>query len=141
MALSVVTASVAEDVPAAKAANPPPRRVDNVCEITGTVTSMTSVERSPWTDNTPSTMSVFETHIEVSIINRRPHRLDAPADSPCLAALEKNEMRTYKLCSNVKPKKGDRITATEGGSTGATGVARCLFDLKVKAKEEGAVKN
>lgn len=105
-------------------------RDSNTCDITGTVTDTRLVERSPFGDNTPSTLSVFETHIQVSIHKRRPHRTDAPAESPCNKALEKNEMRTYKLCSNTKPQKGDRIRGTEGGATGSTKIMRCLFDIR-----------
>lgn len=136
VALSL-TASSAEGVTADKAANPP-KRVENVCDIMGTVTATKQIERSPWSDGTPSTLSIFETHIDVSIITRRPHRADAPADSPCLAALEKNEIRTYKLCSSTKPLKGSRITGTEGGATGSSQVARCLFDLRVVPEQQGS---
>lgn len=111
-------------------------RSDMVCDITGTVMEMKYIERSPWTDGTPSTLSVFETHIQVSVHNRRPHHKTASPESPCHAALEKNEQRTYKLCSSKKPEKGDRITGTEGGSTGSARVVKCLFDLVVLPKPD-----
>lgn len=111
-------------------------RTDSVCDITGTVTEMKYIERSPWTDGTPSTLSIFETHLKVSVHNRRPHHTAATSASPCHAALEKNEMRTYKLCSSAKPKQGDRITGTEGGSPGNTRIVRCIFDLKIVPKPD-----
>lgn len=112
-------------------AEPVLSRADSTCDITGTVLELRAVERSPWTDGTPTTLAIYETHIQVSIHKRRPHRDSAPAESPCRKPLETNELRTYKLCSSSKPKRGDRITGTEGGSTGSTRVARCLFDLVV----------
>lgn len=119
--------------PPVRAFTPEPvlSRADSTCDIMGTVVELRAVERSPWTDGTPTTLAIYETHIQVSIHKRRPHRETAPAESPCRKALETNELRTYKLCSSSKPKRGDRITGTEGGSTGSNRVARCLFDLVV----------
>ena len=111
-------------------------RADMVCDVTGIVTEMKSIERSPWTDGTPSTLSVFETHIKLSIHKREPHNKNASAESPCHAALEKNELRTYKLCSSQKPRTGWRIKGTEGGSPGSSRIVRCLFDLEVVSRPE-----
>lgn len=104
---------------------------DSTCQITGIVAGLRNVERSPWTDGTPSTMSVSETHILVSILNRRPHKREVAENSPCNEAVKKNEMARYKLCSSKRPKPGNRIRGTEGGSTGSSSAVRCLFDLEI----------
>jgi len=115
---------------------------DSVCEITGTVMELKNVERSPWTDGTPSTLSVYETHISIAIANRKPHSKAAPAESPCNVALKKDEQLTYRVCSNTPVKKGDRVTATEGGSTGSARISRCLFDIVVlPGKTENTTEN
>lgn len=104
---------------------------DTTCEITGIVAAVRKVERSPWGDGAPSTMSVFETHILVSILHRRPHDKEAPKTSPCNEAIKKNELARYKLCSSKRPQLGNRIRGTEGGSTGSANAVRCLFDLEI----------
>lgn len=104
---------------------------DTTCEITGIVAGVRKVERSPWGDGAPSTMSVSETHILVSLLHRRPHDREAPESSPCNEALKKNELARYKLCSSKRPKPGNRIRGTEGGSTGMANAVRCLFDLEI----------
>jgi len=102
---------------------------DASCEITGTVNYLKKVERSPYSDGTPTTMSVTETHISVTVTARRPHAKNAPASSKCHAAVEENERQVYKLCSSTVPRQGDRILGTEGGSPGSSAITRCLFDV------------
>lgn len=97
----------------------------------GIVAALHQVERSPWNDGTPSTMSVFETHILVSILNRRAHGKNAPESSPCNNAVKKDELARYKLCSSKKPRTGNHIRGTEGGSPGSSKMVRCLFDLEI----------
>lgn len=104
---------------------------DSTCQITGIVAGLRKVERSPWTDGTPSTMSVSETHILVSILNRRPHKRETAENSTCNETVKKNELARYKLCSSKRPKPGNRIRGTEGGSTGSSNTVRCLFDLEI----------
>jgi hypothetical protein len=103
---------------------------NNVCEITGTVSKTEAVERSPWSDGTPSTLSNYETDIWVRVTDRRPHYKTATSDSACNRAA-KGEILTYKLCSPVTVRNGDRIHAIEGLATGSRHQASCLFDLVV----------
>lgn len=102
----------------------------NVCEITGIVAKIENVERSPWSDGTPSALSSFETDIWVTVNDRKPHFRNAPTDSICNRGA-KGEVAAYKLCSPTKVRKGDRIHATEGLHTGSAHAAGCLFDLVV----------
>ena len=108
----------------------------NVCEITGVVSKLENVERSPWSDGTPTTMSAFEVDVIVTVKDRKPHYRNAPADSICHRAA-KGEMRIYKLCSTTVPKAGDRIHATEGLQTGGRRSTGCLFDIVVIPPAEG----
>lgn len=102
----------------------------NVCEITGVVSKLENVERSPWSDGTPTTLSAFEVDIIVTVKDRKPHYRNAPATSVCHKAA-KGEARIYKLCSTTVPKAGDRIHATEGLQTGSHRSTGCLFDVVV----------
>lgn len=100
---------------------------ENVCEITGTVAGLNSLQRSPWADGTPSMIeNVTETSISITVSERRPHY---KGDAESLCKVAPGETRTYKLCSPARVNKGDRIQATEGLHTGST--LRCLFDLVV----------
>lgn len=112
-------------------------RPENACDIIGTVASLKKVIRSPFRDGTPSTMVIIETHISVNVENREAHKKTA-ANSKVCDALPKHEMATYKLCSAEHPTAGDKILATEGGSTGSSDAARCLFDLQIMPKAQSA---
>ena len=111
----------------------------NVCEITGVVAKLESVERSPWSDGTPSALSSVETDIWVTVNDRKPHYKNAPADSVCNRGA-KGEVAAYKLCSPTRVLKGDRIHATEGLRTGSARSVGCLFDLVVLPPPEGVKK-
>lgn len=111
----------------------------NVCEITGVVAKLENVERSPWSDGTPTTLSAFEVDIAVTVKDRKPHYKNAPANSVCHRAA-KGETRIYKLCSTTVPKAGDRIHATEGLQTGSRRSTGCLFDVVVIPPAEGEKK-
>lgn len=102
----------------------------SVCDVVGTIVRLNQVQRSPWTDGTPSTMMTVETHLSVHIDDRTPHDKDAAADDPCHKKIA-GEKRTYKLCSPTPVKQGDRIHGTEGTQTGSAYVVGCLFDLVV----------
>lgn len=104
--------------------------IEEMCDIVGTVDRLKLVQRSPWTDGTPSTMMKLETHISVRIDDRRPHDKDAAEGHSCHTQ-SKGEKRTYKLCSTTKVKSGDRIVGTEGTQTGSSKAIGCLFDLVV----------
>lgn len=114
----------------AKSSVPTKKYSANVCEITGVVAKLENVERSPWSDGTPSTLSIFETDIWVTVNDRKPHYKNAPSDSICNRGA-KGEIAAYKLCSPTKVTKGDRIHATEGLHTGSSRSVGCLFDLVV----------
>lgn len=104
--------------------------IDDMCDIVGTVDRLKLVQRSPWTDGTPSTMMKLETHISVRIDDRKPHDTQASDTHSCHKET-KGEKRTYKLCSTTKVKSGDRIVGTEGTQTGSSKAIGCLFDLVV----------
>ncbi len=105
-------------------------RPDSSCDIIGTVADMKKVVRSPFSDGTPSTIVIIEMHISVNVQNRRPHNASTATASSC-AVNPHNELVTYKLCSSAQPQEGDKIMATEAGSSGTTSAARCLFDLQI----------
>lgn len=102
----------------------------NVCDVAGTVLRVRLIDKSPWGTEAPSQMNTTETQISISVEARRPHRKDAEANHPCNASA-KGTMRTYKLCSPIKVKQGDRIMATEGINTGNARTIGCLFDIQV----------
>lgn len=102
----------------------------NVCDVTGTVFRVRMVDKKPWGQEAPSKMNTVETHISISIDVRTPHRKDAETNHPCNAT-PKGTQRTYKLCSPVRVKQGDRIQATEGINTGSARTIGCLFDIKI----------
>jgi hypothetical protein len=133
------TAAPASENYDGKDAVPTKKYSGNVCEITGVVAKLENVERSPWSDGTPSTLSIFETDIWVTVNDRKPHYKNAPADSLCNRGA-KGEIAAYKLCSPTKVLKGDRIHATEGLHTGSTRSVGCLFDLVVLPPPEGVKK-
>jgi hypothetical protein len=110
---------------------------DNVCDITGVVNKLQNVERSPWTDGTPSTLNTTEIDISVAVKDRRPHDKNTAAGS-CKAAAA-GEVHTYKLCSPTQVKAGDNIHAVEGLRTGPAHAASCLFDLTVDAPANGHI--
>jgi hypothetical protein len=102
---------------------------NNVCDVAGMVLRVSKVDKSPWGD-APSQMNTIETHVAVSIEARVPHRKTVEANHPCTAT-PKGTLRTYKLCSPIRVKQGDRILATEGINTGSARTIGCLFDIKV----------
>ncbi len=104
---------------------------NDVCEIIGIVDHLESVERSPWSDGTPSTLSMFETDIWVSVKDRKPHAKNATSTSICNRGAKTEALATYKLCSPAIVKKGDRIKAIEGLRTGSNKAVGCLFDVAV----------
>ncbi len=98
------------------------------CDITGVVSSVQLVERSPWADGTPSTLSTTQTEISVVVKSRAPHYTNSQAKDLCTASSA--QKITYKLCSPTKVKQGDYIRATESSAT-KSGSSSCLFDLVV----------
>jgi hypothetical protein len=104
---------------------------NDVCEIIGIVDHLESVERSPWSDGTPSTLSMFETDIWISVKDRKPHAKNATSTSICNRGAKTEALATYKLCSPAVVKKGDRIKAIEGLRTGSNKAVGCLFDVAV----------
>ncbi len=145
MAVGVMSAVAAElsdqtgPVPTV-AAVPAPEKVSEVCDITGIVSKMQVVNRSPWTDGTPTTQTTLETHIAVTIDGRKPHRNGAPAAHPCNQQMPQNAVMVYKLCSTTPVQEGDRIIGTEGLDTGSEKVVGCLLDLIVLPPKEDAQK-
>ena len=112
-------------------------RIENACDIIGTVAETKKVIRTPFKDGAPSTMMIIETHVSVNVENREAHK-KTPANAEACGARPKNEITTYKLCSAEKPMTGDKILATEGGATGTSDAARCLFDLQIMPKPSAA---
>lgn len=102
-----------------------------VCEIRGTVAGLQNVS----TTEVPSPLATQETHIYVSILQRSArYRNLSSENDPCTRRAE-SEMRTYKLCSPTRVKKGDIINGTEGTETGPSAPVGCLFDLVVISKK------
>ncbi|MDE1154003.1 MAG: hypothetical protein PW788_15840 [Micavibrio sp.] len=125
---AAAAANAGEVLPvSASASTPVAARTDSSCDIIGTVADLKKVSRSPFTDGAPSTIIITETHISVTVHNRRPH--NAALAGSCNVT-PKNEVMTYKLCSSAQPQQGDKIMATEAGNSGGSS-ARCLFDLQI----------
>lgn len=122
-ACAVVFYPVVSGAENAKAGALPP------CDITGIVSSVQLVERSPWEDGTPSALSTTQTEISVIIKSRAPHYSHVNSKDVCTTSPEEGKM-TYKLCSPTPVKKGDQIQATES-SAAKGGSKNCLFDLVV----------
>ena len=110
---------------------------NNVCEITGVVSKLEEVARSPWADGTPTAdLNSLETAISVKVNDRKPHYRDTPSDSVCNRGA-RGEVLTYKLCSSTPVKAGDQIHATEGFRTGPGTLPACLFDIEKLPKKAG----
>lgn len=100
-----------------------------VCIIAGTVTAIQTIERSPWNDGTPTTLTTTEIRVSVALDSRTVQRnvantaqCDMPADQKPV---------TYKLCSPTLVKQGDRIKGVEGLATGSDLLLGCLFDVAI----------
>lgn len=104
-----------------------------VCEVTGTVAKMELVQRSPWTDSAPTTVTTQELLIWVLVEGRNPRNPVAPKTSPCYQA-GKNEVRTYKVCAPTQVRPGMKIHGTEGTETGSNLAVGCLFDIAILPK-------
>lgn len=100
-----------------------------VCEIRGQVADLKLVNLA----DTPTSFAGTETHIYVSVLDRSPRYKKQAANDPCVRRQEK-ELRTYKLCSPTRVRKGDVINGTEATNTGPTAPIGCLFDLVVVSK-------
>lgn len=120
----------AKEIPAAKPATTTEQRDHRrpVCVVTGKVTGMQAIEKTPWADETPSTLTVTEVHMALKVDKRRPQR-NTTAASDC--SLPDNGTGLYKLCSPTQVKLGDTIMGTEGLATGSESALGCLFDVVV----------
>jgi hypothetical protein len=112
-----------------------PALAAEVCEITGRVSKMDTVQESPWADGAPSFFTTTIVHVSVELENRAPR--GKAASETCRmtgdgAAGKRPPTAAYKLCSPTPVKPGDRIRATEGATPIdlAHGVV-CLFDVAV----------
>lgn len=103
-----------------------------VCIVTGIVKQVQTIEKSPLRDGTPSTLTMTEVRLVLDVENRAPQ--DGPDASAC--PLPPGHGMTYKLCSPVKPKVGDRIVGTEGMATGSDAALGCLFDVATAAPSQ-----
>lgn len=108
----------------------PQHKMPPVCEIRGQVAGLKQVAIG----DTPTSFSGMETHISVSVLNRSARYKKNAAGDPCIRHQE-TELRTYKLCSPTRVKKGDVINGTEATYTGPTTPIGCLFDLVVVSKQ------
>jgi hypothetical protein len=98
----------------------------SACGVTGTVLKAETVSKSPWADGTPSAISVAELRVTLAVEKREADRR-APGSSCPPAA----KQVSYKICSPVTIKAGDRIRGTEGAPPLAAADAICLFDIAV----------
>jgi len=101
-----------------------------VCEIRGQVADLRQVTPG----DTPTALAGTETHIYVSVLDRTSRYKKQAENDPCFRR-EAKELRTYKLCSPTRVKKGDVINGTEGTNTGPSSPVGCLFDLVVLSQQ------
>lgn len=120
-----------EQEPAAPAVN----YQQPVCVISGTVQSVQTIERSPWNDDTPTTLTTTEIRIAVTLEGRSMQR-GTPGSTDCALPADKAPV-LYKLCSPTLVKKGDRIKGVEGLATGTDQSLGCLFDVAVDTSAKG----
>ena len=66
------------------------------CKITGTVSTLEKVQKSPWADGAPSPFSTEEIHVAVNVDDCVPH--DKEADTGACGG-DKGKILTFKLCS------------------------------------------
>lgn len=131
---AVTTPAVAK--PAHEATNAPAVNYQqSVCVISGTVQAVQMLEKSPWDDGTPSTLTTTEIRIAVALDNRSMQR-GTQGSTDCTLPADKTPV-LYKLCSPTQLKKGDRIKGVEGLATGTDQSLGCLFDVAV---DSGAAK-
>lgn len=116
------TAEVATDSPAVNYQQP-------VCVVTGTVQSVQMIEKTPWDDGTPTTLTTTEIRIALALEARTMQR-GTQGSSDCSLSADKPAV-LYKLCSPTMVKKGDRIRGVEGLATGSDQSLGCLFDVAV----------
>ncbi len=121
--------------PAAEAAMPAVNYQQPVCVISGTVQSLQTIEKSPWNDNTPSTLTTTEIRITVELDARTMQR-GTPGSTDCSLPAD-NAPVVYKLCSPTPVSKGDRIKGVEGLATGTDQSLGCLFDVAVDSSAKG----
>lgn len=100
-----------------------------VCVISGTVQAVQMLEKSPWNDDTPTTLTTTEIRIAVALDTRSMQR-GTQGSTDCTLPADKTPV-LYKLCSPTQVKKGDRIKGVEGLATGTDQSLGCLFDVAV----------
>ena len=101
----------------------------SVCVISGTVQAVQLLEKSPWDDGTPTTLTTTEIRIAVALDTRSMQR-GTQGSTDCSLPADKSPV-LYKLCSPTTVKKGDRIKGVEGLATGTDQSLGCLFDVAV----------
>lgn len=92
------------------------------CSVTGRVTKVEAVQKSPWNDGTPTTLTTTEIRLHLQIENRQ-------GGKGCEPYTGDQALRIYKLCSPTRVAVGDNVKGTEGLSTGTAGALGCLFDV------------
>lgn len=106
-----------------------------VCVISGIVQSVQVLEKSPWNDGTPTTLTATEIHIAVALQSRSMQR-GTSGSGNCNLPLDQSPV-LYKLCSPTQIKKGDHIKGVEGMATGTNQSLGCLFDVAVDTNKAG----
>lgn len=99
------------------------------CVVTGTVKAVTTVEKSPWDDGTPTTLTTTEIQVTLDLASRTVQRATQDA-ADCTMPAE-NTTVIYKLCSPTMVKAGNRVKGVEGLATGSDQSLGCLFDVAV----------
>lgn len=115
--------------PADSAAAPTVNYQQPVCVITGTVQSLQTIDKSPWDDGTPTTLTTTEVRIAVALKTRSMQR-GTPGSTDCSLPTDASPV-LYKLCSPTQVRKGDHIKGVEGLATGTDQSLGCLFDVAV----------
>lgn len=121
--------------PAEEPAAPAVNYQQSVCVISGTVQSVQTIEKSPWNDDTPTTLTTTEIRIAVALEGRSMQR-GTQGSTDCTLPADQSPV-LYKLCSPTLVKKGDRIKGVEGLATGTDQSLGCLFDVAVDTTAKG----
>ena len=120
MAALLVFTGVALPAFATSPAVPLPTLPDE-CAVTGRVVKVEAVQKSPWNDGTPTTLTTTEIRLHIDIESRE-------GSKECTPYTDKTP-RIYKQCSPTRVAVGDRIKGTEGLATGNAQAVACLFDV------------
>lgn len=96
------------------------------CRLEGVVHKITERYDSPW-EGVPSLLAETYTEVTLQLMNVSKHESNSDANTSRCTAFRKGEARVYKVCSKTPIKRGDHISAVDGGVAGTKRL--CLFDI------------